>query len=78
MTRNVLMCKADRDPAKCGFACRQCYSYDMCAVDYCDACNLPIDDWAERYEEYHITETGQDICKKCREKIMKESVSYAK
>ena len=78
MTKNKIMCLAGGKPSRCGFSCNQCSLYDIVAVDYCDMCGLPIDDWAERYEEYHIYETGKDICKSCREKIMKESVSYAK
>ena len=78
MTRDVLMCRAGKEPAQCGFNCASCLSYDVCIVDYCDICNQTIDDWAEDYNEYHFPETGKDICKKCREKIMKESESYAR
>lgn len=78
MTRDTLMCLADKHPAQCGFRCNQCRMYDVVAVDYCDMCKLPIDSWAEKYEDYHSPETGEDICKSCREKIMKESENYAR
>lgn len=78
MTKNKIMCLAGKHPAQCGFRCSQCSMYDICTIDYCDSCSQPIDDWAEKYEDYHFPETGKDICKSCREKNMKESVSYAK
>ncbi len=72
MTKDVFMCKKFTNPMRCGGyvqgKCSFCYKADRVGIEFCDICHQEIDDWEDSYELYHNPETGQDICKSCRQK----------
>lgn len=71
MTKDIIMCKAGRRPSHCYRNCTECAHHDSVMLDFCDICGEEID-WDEKPSDYHNPETGQDICKDCREKNMYE------
>jgi len=77
MTKIVFMCRKYYDLMRCnGYIqgkCTACYKADSMGAEFCDICGIEIDDWEEKYEDYHNSETGQDICRSCRKEFYHES-----
>lgn len=67
MEKLLLMCKAGKRPAQCGFTCDSCFSRDVIYGHVCDKCGI------ELYDD-ECSENGEpEFCASCAGKIIKEA-----
>lgn len=60
MEKNLLLCKAGKHPAQCGFCCQQCRAHDVYVTHVCDKCKV------ELYEEEYKFDGSPELCSDCQ------------